>query len=584
MTTSHRSVVRDPASRYRLRRGLRRALTVVLGLVLAGSNQLVVPPRATAGLGDAPNLIMAGELAEPGVPVDHLVLIFDEMIDPTSIPAGDRFTITFEAEGSQPEGTTVQGAAVDAVDLVYAGFAVSEFAGQPDLTFLKLSLPFGVTVTSADSLSLDYTPGANPIRDLDLNETGHIPGFTNIGIVDPSDPSEPMRLLGGVVDSNHGADSIVLFFLLPIDPLSLPATTDFSVEIFDPATNQTQIVTPSDRSLFRSDLNIGMLDLKLPSDVTRGQQVFLDYTPNPSPGAGRIRSVATRAEAEAIVRAEVSVVLDSDGDGLANDVDTHPASVSEAFDDRASTLHTFGTIVDRGGLDLTVTSRTTGVRLAATDAGPGTAIVDTCANNFELHLTAGDIVDVTCGSITTKVISGVVEVVLGGGITLVSVPAGVTAKVTDTGDGTFGVQNLGGGAVTVTVDGVGGTIVPGQTASVATTRFVGFSAPVDNPDVVNVVNAGRAVPLKWRLLRADGTPVTNLASAAIRVTSRPCELGTTPDLLEETSAWASGLQNLGNGYYQLNWGSPKTYAQSCKTLHLDLGEGITHDAFFNFTK
>lgn len=584
MTTLHRSVVRDPASRYRLRRGLRRALTVVLGLLLAGSNQLVVPPPATAGLGDAPNLIMAGELAEPGVPVDHLVLVFDEMIDPTSIPAGDRFTITFEAEGSQPEGTTVQGAAVDAVDLVYAGFAVSEFAGQPDLTFLKLSLPFGVTVTSADSLSLDYTPGANPIRDLDLNETGHIPGFTNIGIVDPSDPSEPMRLLGGVVDSNHGADSIVLFFLLPIDPLSLPAATDFSVEIFDPATHVTQIVTPNARSLFRPDLNIGMLDLKLPSDVARGQQVFLDYTPNPnpSPGAGRIRNVATSAEAAAIVHAEISVVLDSDGDGLANDVDTHPASVSEAFDDRASTLRTFGTIVDRGGLELTVTSVTTAVRIAA--SGAGTAIVDTCADNFRLYLTAGDVVDVTCGSVTTQVISGLVEVVLGGGVTVVSVPAGVTAKVADTGDGTFHVQNLGGGAVTVTVDGVGGTIVPGQTASVATTRFVGFSAPVDNPDVINVVNAGRAVPLKWRLLHADGTPVTNLASAAIRVTSRPCELGTTPDLLEETSAGASGLQNLGNGYYQLNWGSPKTYANSCKTLHLDLGEGITHDAFFNFTK
>jgi hypothetical protein len=48
-------------------------------------------------------------------------------------------------------------------------------------------------------------------------------------------------------------------------------------------------------------------------------------------------------------------------------------------------------------------------------------------------------------------------------------------------------------------------------------------------------------------------------------------------------AGSSGLLNLGNGYYQLNWKSPATYAGSCKTLHLNLG-GVAHDALFQFTK
>jgi hypothetical protein len=41
----------------------------------------------------------------------------------------------------------------------------------------------------------------------------------------------------------------------------------------------------------------------------------------------------------------------------------------------------------------------------------------------------------------------------------------------------------------------------------------------------------------------------------------------------EQAAGNSGLQNLGDGYYQYNWKSPASYAKSCKTLQLDLGEG-----------
>jgi hypothetical protein len=47
----------------------------------------------------------------------------------------------------------------------------------------------------------------------------------------------------------------------------------------------------------------------------------------------------------------------------------------------------------------------------------------------------------------------------------------------------------------------------------------------------------------------------------------------------------SGLQNLGDGYYQLNWKTPASYAKSCRTLQLDLGEGSgVRTASFAFTK
>jgi hypothetical protein len=61
-------------------------------------------------------------------------------------------------------------------------------------------------------------------------------------------------------------------------------------------------------------------------------------------------------------------------------------------------------------------------------------------------------------------------------------------------------------------------------------------------------------------------------------------LAQTLDQLEEVAAGASGLQNLGDGYCQLNWKSPTSYAKSCKTLKLDLGEDGTRNANFEFTK
>lgn len=114
-------------------------------------------------------------------------------------------------------------------------------------------------------------------------------------------------------------------------------------------------------------------------------------------------------------------------------------------------------------------------------------------------------------------------------------------------------------------------------------KFVGFSAPVDNNNVLNSAKAGQAIPLKWQLLDANNIPITNLSSVKVTATSLSCSLGTTTDQLEEYAAGSSGLQNLGGGYYQFNWKSPTTYASSCKTLNVDMGEG-PHTALFKFTK
>jgi hypothetical protein len=116
--------------------------------------------------------------------------------------------------------------------------------------------------------------------------------------------------------------------------------------------------------------------------------------------------------------------------------------------------------------------------------------------------------------------------------------------------------------------------------------FSGLFAPIDRPNTMNVSKAGQSIPLKWRLTDALGAPVTDLGSVVVTVTGISCALGSTADLIEEVAAGSSGLQNLGDGYYQLNWKTPGSYAGSCKSLNLNLGEGATRTnlAYISFKK
>jgi hypothetical protein len=116
--------------------------------------------------------------------------------------------------------------------------------------------------------------------------------------------------------------------------------------------------------------------------------------------------------------------------------------------------------------------------------------------------------------------------------------------------------------------------------------FSSFSSPVANPPELNTATAGGVVPLKWRLVDDTGAPVTDLAGVVVKAESLACSLGTTADQPQESAAGKSGLQNLGDGYYQFNWATPKAYAESCKTLKLDLAEGpgMERLALFEFPK
>lgn len=114
----------------------------------------------------------------------------------------------------------------------------------------------------------------------------------------------------------------------------------------------------------------------------------------------------------------------------------------------------------------------------------------------------------------------------------------------------------------------------------------GFFAPVDMGDVLNVAQAGRVVPLKWRIVDADGVPVSDPDSFVKIGSSRfscPGSVGTVEDGVENYVG-NSGMRYLGDGYWQFNWATLKSYAGQCRTVTLELSDGTTISADFRFRR
>jgi hypothetical protein len=187
---------------------------------------------------------------------------------------------------------------------------------------------------------------------------------------------------------------------------------------------------------------------------------------------------------------------------------------------------------------------------------------------------------------TPPVLAPTVEpgvVALGGAATASANATDATSGVATQGCDPVDTSTVGARTVSCTAtDNAGNTATSSASYTVAY-GFSGFGAPVDG-DAVNLANAGKTIPLKWRVTDGNGAPVTTLTSVDVRATGVACDLGETVDQVEAYATDAAGLRHLGDGYYQFNWKTPKSYASSCKVLHLDLGDGIEHTAEFRFTK
>jgi len=152
--------------------------------------------------------------------------------------------------------------------------------------------------------------------------------------------------------------------------------------------------------------------------------------------------------------------LDSDDDGLADEVDVEPLTFSSAFSDQLLGGTTFGSL-ERNGLTVEVREEPNpaGVKVTASGSG-GPAIVNTCDTNT-LDFTSGDDAVVTCDSATIEVLVGPVEATFGP--LRGSLPAGTTTTVAELAPGAFEVTNSAESSASITVNGI--QISPAHTES-----------------------------------------------------------------------------------------------------------------------
>lgn len=135
-------------------------------------------------------------------------------------------------------------------------------------------------------------------------------------------------------------------------------------------------------------------------------------------------------------------------------------------------------------------------------------------------------------------------------------------------------------------------------------QFIGFTAPVTNQgnNVLNTAQAGQTIPLKWQLMYPtcpagntnctgfNGGPVTNSALAPagyvtiLAATGCSFAPGTTPtnDTIPVDNESQTGLINDGNGSYHFNWKTLKSFSRSCLTTTVNVGDGVPHNADFQF--
>ena len=156
-------------------------------------------------------------------------------------------------------------------------------------------------------------------------------------------------------------------------------------------------------------------------------------------------------------------------------------------------------------------------------------------------------------------------------------------------------------SVTVTTDHASGSSFPvGTTTVIATAddhngntsscpftitvlyNFTGFFQPVSNPPVLNVVNAGRAIPVKFSLSGNKGLnifgPNSPSSGPIVCNSSDPAT-----DLQDTVTAGGSSLSyDAGTDQYIYVWKTNSSWAGTCRQLVVQLNDGSIHSANFKF--
>lgn len=537
----------------------RRLAAIVACSLFVVSTSLVGPDTFARGGSDpgsppAPNAFGAdtvGVLAAPRDVVDHVGIVWDEIIDPTSLPAAGDFAV--RVNGGPPIAPT-------AVTLLYSGLADEAFLSSAGgLSFMRLDLGFTWTA-GTDQLTLSYTPGASPIRDFALNEAQ---AFSELS-VEPWDFID-LFVIGPVVDERHGRNRILVGISLPIDSGSIPVAADFTVDV-----GGSPLGVLSVTQLF-ADMGMGILDLELASTVDDpGLAVTLDY----QPGANPIRSTRDGSQLGAF-SLPVLLLLTSDS-----------ASATLAPGGTLSTATPDGTTV-ADPLATSVTSPTGGD--VSISEGP---VTEPSTAGYAFF---GQQVEITAPVATPE--------------SPLLIRFDIDASLIPVGEDASTIEIMRNGAVLPDCTGADGVADPDPCVSERITladgdisitvltsqastwnlailppyEFGGFEPPV-NGDVPNLAAAGSAIPVRFSLGGFRGMDIFSAGSPSVHLVScTTLEPGA--DVEETVTAGASSLSyDASSDGYTYVWKTHRAWTDSCRRLLLDFTDGSQEIAVFDFRR
>ncbi|MEO8433473.1 MAG: immunoglobulin-like domain-containing protein [Pyrinomonadaceae bacterium] len=111
-------------------------------------------------------------------------------------------------------------------------------------------------------------------------------------------------------------------------------------------------------------------------------------------------------------------------------------------------------------------------------------------------------------------------------------------------------------------------------------NFTGFFSPVGNPPILNSVNAGRAIPVKFSLSGYKGLNIF-AANNPYSVSFNCATNDPGVDVTETLTAGGSSL-SFGGDQYNYVWKTESSWAGTCRQLVVTLNDGSVHTANFKF--
>lgn len=142
---------------------------------------------------------------------------------------------------------------------------------------------------------------------------------------------------------------------------------------------------------------------------------------------------------------------------------------------------------------------------------------------------------------------------------------------------TVGVKSL-----LVNASDVAGNVAAAASNYAVLYVFSGFTNPAASLPAVNIVRAGRTVPIKYSLRDGNGALLSDLASFVTIVSwAVACDTGQPEAPAEESDAPGSTSVSFDDGQFHFNWQTSSSWT-GCRMLELRLNDGSAHQAKFQF--